>query len=76
MAEAMSEGKWHSPDELPKDNETVLAWTEYTVGGQTACMYDLKWHHKGKWHGIGRVLAWAPIPEPPEDIPGAKEQGA
>lgn len=72
--------------ELPKNNEEVLVWFEYfrygeynrsfqTWGiGEYFKKYD-NWmiNHETGWHKL-RVIAWMPIPEPPDDKEKAYEE--
>jgi hypothetical protein len=64
--------------ELPKNNEEVLVWFEYFRYGEYNRLFqtwgigeyfekydDWMINHETGWHKL-RVIAWLPIPEPPE----------
>lgn len=64
--------------ELPKNNEEVLVWFEYFRYGEYNRLFQTwgigeyfekydSWmiNHETGWHKL-RVIAWLPIPEPPD----------
>lgn len=64
--------------ELPKNNEEVLVWFEYFRYGEYNRLFqtwgigeyfekydDWMINHETGWHKL-RVIAWLPIPEPPD----------
>lgn len=71
--------RWISvEDALPKSSEDVLVWFEYFRYGEYNCMYQTynignyfakhdSWMvgHETGWQKL-RVIAWMPLPEPPE----------
>lgn len=68
--------KWiNVKDRLPEDGKEVLCWYEYFRYGDYDCMwrtYGIGFCHCGVWIGEvaqgvkARVIAWMPLPEPPE----------
>lgn len=62
-------------DALPTDGEDVLCWYEYFRFGSYNRLYrtfGIGYQYNGNWGGevsngrLARVLAWMPLPEPPE----------
>lgn len=62
-------------DRLPNDGEDILCWYEYFRYGNYNCMYQtygIGYQYNGHWGGEvskgvkAKVLAWMPLPEPPE----------
>lgn len=68
--------EWISAKErLPENGEYVLCWYEYFRYGDFNAMfaaYGIGYCYNGHWGGEvangtkARVLAWMPLPEPPE----------
>lgn len=68
--------KWISvKDGLPHDWMHVLCWYEYFRYGNYNCLYQtygIGYQYNGTWGGEDlngsevRVIAWMPLPEPPE----------
>lgn len=73
---------WISADEeLPPDEQEVLCWYEYFRYGLYNRMYQtfgIGYQFNGNWGGEvaqgrnAKVLAWMPLPEPPEMDGGAE----
>lgn len=62
-------------DKMPEDGVDVLCWYEYFRYGDYDCMwrtYGIGLCYRGAWVGEvaqgtkTRVIAWMPLPEPPE----------
>lgn len=62
-------------DRLPEDDVSVLCWYEYFRYGSYNCMwktYGIGCCYNEHWVGevmngtMPRVIAWMPLPEPPE----------
>lgn len=78
--EALERMRWIPCSErLPKDGEDVLCWYEYFRYGNYNRMFrtfGIGHQYYGTWSGevsVGRdtkVLAWMPLPEPPEEVQG------
>ena len=67
-------------EELPPNGQEVLCWYEYFRYGQYNRMYQtfgIGYQFNGNWGGEvvqgtnAKVLAWMPLPEPPEMDGGA-----
>lgn len=68
--------EWISVEErLPPNGEDVLCWYEYFRYGSYNCMfetYGIGYQYNGHWGGEvangtrARVIAWMPLPKPPE----------
>lgn len=79
--EALERSRWIPVSKgLPEDGEDVLCWYEYFRYGKYNCMFQtfgIGYQYFGTWCGevsTGRgakVLAWMPLPEPPEMEGGA-----
>ena len=69
-------GEWiNAADKLPENGKDVLCWYEYFRYGSYNCMcqdYGIGRCYNGIWIGEvacgvrARVIAWMPLPEPPE----------
>lgn len=69
--------EWISVEErLPPNGEDVLCWYEYFRYGDYNCMFQtfgIGYQYNGHWGGEvsnghkTKVLAWMPLPEPPEE---------
>lgn len=68
-------------EELPPNGQEVLCWYEYFRFGQYNRMYQtfgVGYQFNGNWGGEvaqgrnAKVLAWIPLPEPPEMDGGAE----
>lgn len=78
-----AEPKWISvEDRLPENGQKVLCWYEYFRFGNYNRMYrtyGIGYCFHGNWGGEVaqgqrcKVLAWMPLPEPPEDFPDIEE---
>lgn len=81
--EALERTRWIPCSErLPENGEYVLCWYEYFRYGDFNAMfaaYGIGYCYNGHWGGEvangtkARVLAWMPLPEPPEK--GDSENG-
>ena len=67
--------EWVTPDALPPEQVEVLCWYEYFRYGSYNRMYQtygIGYCLNGKWCGEvangvkSRVIAWQPLPKPPE----------
>ena len=82
--EALERTRWIPVSKgLPKDGEDVLCWYEYFRYGKYNRMFQtfgIGYQYFGTWSGevsVGRdtkVLAWMPLPEPPEMGGGADNE--
>ena len=78
IAVAQERQRWIPVTErLPEDGDVVLCWYEYFRFGEYNRMYrtyGIGYYINGMWGGDvsnGRnikVLAWMPLPEPPEEV--------
>ena len=78
IAVAQEQTRWIPVTErLPEDGDVVLCWYEYFRFGEYNRMYrtyGIGYYINGMWGGDvsnGRntkVLAWMPLPEPPEEV--------
>ena len=80
------QGEWIPVGErLPEEMQKVLVWFEYYRYGNYNCMYQtygFGYIYDGKWSSFingetgwqdARIIAWMPLPEPPEAYKEAEE---